>query len=69
MEVDVRVAGILVGADLLEIAIGIGPAGDRLGEILRCQVLGRLLEVSGSRELVPEVAAERGVGPDLARCP
>src|SRR5215212_1764506 len=68
VEVDVGVAGLLVLADVLEIPLRIRPTGNRLGNVLGRDLFRRLLEVRWPRELIAEVAAQRGVRPDLAGC-
>jgi hypothetical protein len=68
LDVELVKACVLVFADLLEVWLEVGAARDRFGDHLLCDELGGLLEVRRRRQDLRELAAERVVRPERARC-
>src|SRR5438105_13652667 len=67
MDVEMREAGVLVLADQVEVRLGIGAGGRRLGDVGDGHVAGSLLEVARRRKLLAAGAGEREVRPELVR--
>src|SRR5215204_361953 len=67
MEVDVGEARVDVALDLFMEARRVGAADDRLGNHVRGDDLHALLEIHRQRQLLAELARQRGVTPDLIR--
>src|SRR5438270_313621 len=59
MDVEMREAGVLVLADQVEVRLGIGAGGRRLGDVGDGHVAGSLLEVARRRKLLAAGAGER----------